>query len=264
MKKMLVAVMVCVAATAAMGGGVAFDARRGLLDDVQVVEEGRTNVVKQANLRAMWSMSAQERAAHWGYSDAEMARLYPGLGVEVGRAAIVCASESGGERQVTMLAGFNRLPRDKALWGLRLLLTGEARDLAMVAQFKNAVKDEAVKLARRKLFSEGKSFVTGKEGKNPLEPLVQPVITALNAPACAGLLEVMEGLGMDVTNGGLLPPVEAAYRQEAGKLAELTRRTREEVIAADSPRAQARLLLLLGVEGYNAFVKQFNAQLAQE
>jgi hypothetical protein len=261
---MLTAVMACVAATAAMGGGVAFDARRGLLDEVRVVEEGRTNIVKQANLRAMWSMSAQELAAHWGYIDAEVARLCPGMPVEPGRVAVMCGIERRQSLDASMMPHFGGLPRERAVWALRLLLAGDVKSLTMVAQHKNIVKDEAVKLARRKLFSQGKSFVPGKDGRNPLEPLVQPVITALNAPACAGLLEAMESLGMDATNGGVLPPVEAAYRQEAGKLAELTRKTRNEVIAEDAPRAQARLLLLLGVEGYNAFVKQFNAQLAKE
>jgi hypothetical protein len=124
-----------------------------------------------------------------------------------------------------------------------------------VAALKEVVKKHAVQQARLRLFAQGKTPVA-KDGDNPLTVLVEPVIAALNAPACAGLNEAMAAIGItDLTDGGVLP---AFVPPDTKRFGELIEAAKQAVVATGDPLAQGQLLLLVGVDGYNGFVRQFN------
>ena len=133
---------------------------------------------------------------------------------------------------------------------IRLLLAPEPASLADVQTMKAAVKARAVRLARQGLRAEGKSFVV-KNGVNPLEVKVRPVIDALNAQECAGLEAAFRGLGstvQDVDRSGLAP---------------LTVGWRAKILSGEMGGAEAaarlgKIALVMGADGYNRFVDEFN------
>jgi hypothetical protein len=126
---------------------------------------------------------------------------------------------------------------------------------AEVAALKEVVKKHAVQQARLHLFAQGKTPVA-KDGNNPLTAVMAPVIAGLNGPACAGLIDALAGIGItDLTDCGALP---AFVPPDAKQIGELTESARQAVVTTGEPLAQGQLLLLLGVDGYNAFVRQFN------
>ena len=260
MKGMLVAVVCLVAGVSV---GATFEPKRGLTDAETVVAAGKTNVIAAANLAALRAMTPPERVAQWAYLDAEMARLAPGTGVETRRAFFNDFMQGGwsdgwtqfGPRVALGIGSGTRLNALGMASVVRMLAACEPMPVAFVTTFKERVKAYGISLARRKMFAAGVPFTVGKDGKNPLEATVGPVVTALNAPGCRGLVEAFGGLGADLTDGGLLP---AFQTPDAAQLETMTADAQAAVVAADNPTRQGQLLLLLGVDGYNAFVKRFN------
>ena len=115
---------------------------------------------------------------------------------------------------------------------------------------KKAIKERAVTLARTKLRADGKSFVV-KNGVNPLVVMVQSVVTALNAPECAG--------------------VEAALRDLGSTVQDIDRKVLRELVAAWQPRMMSgemgpaevnqvlgKIAVALGPDAYNRFVDAYN------
>jgi hypothetical protein len=133
---------------------------------------------------------------------------------------------------------------------IRLLLAVEPASVADVQTMKTAVKARAVRLARQGLRAEGRSFVV-KGGVNPLEVKVRPVIDALNAQGCAGLEAAFRGLGstvQDVDRSGLVP-LTSEWR---------TKIMSGEMGGADSAARLGKIALVMGADGYNRFVDEFN------
>jgi hypothetical protein len=229
--------------------GQTFDPARGLREPEKVVVAGKTNLVAEANMRAFYSMTVQERAAQWPYLDKQLVTTN-GPGLERMRAAFV----QNVERKTSLGAGL--IPGlCRPVCATRILASCGRVSLADVAVLKEVVKKHAVQQARLHLFAQGKTPVA-KDGVNPLTVVMDPVIAALNGPACAGLIEALAVIGItDLTDGGVLP---AFVPPDAKQIGELTESARQAVVATGESLAQGQLLLLLGVDGYNAFVRQFN------
>jgi hypothetical protein len=231
-----------------MAWGQTFDPKRGLREPEKAVANGVTNMIVDANTKALHKMTVPERAAIWPYVDKELSSM--GMGTERMRAAFIQAMEREKNVGADYLAG-----RCRPVCAIRILASCGRVTPGEVAVYKEIVKKHAVQQARLKVFGEGKTLVS-KGGANPLAGLVEPVITALNGPACAGLIEAMAALGVtDLTENGELP---AFVKPGAVEIEAMTAAARQAVVATGSPAAQGQLLLLLGVDGYNAFVKQFN------
>ena len=133
---------------------------------------------------------------------------------------------------------------------LRCLVAPEGLTLNAAESFKKAVKERAVTLARIKLRADGKSFVV-KNGVNPLVAMVQPVVTALNAPECAG--------------------AEAALRDLGSTVQDVDRKALREMVAGWQPRMMSgemgpaevnqvlgKIAVALGPDAYNRFVDGYN------
>jgi hypothetical protein len=118
-----------------------------------------------------------------------------------------------------------------------------------VDAWKNVIQKAAVKGIKRKLREQGRSFVT-KNGISPVEVYLTRLNTALNAPRFAGLNEWLADLGyVERIDLSSLPS-----EKEVSTL-------KEAVLFGDSPfNASTKNLLYvcLGVDGYNAFVKEYN------
>lgn len=248
MKSMTLVAMVAGVLAAGAAVGQTFDPNRGLFAYGTVVVDGKTNVIEKANLVALRNMSWPERAKQWSYLDKVNEHRVEG-GLEIRRIKLVNLM-SGSDAAFTPIY----VP---AVSAVRILVAGEHMPPWDVLTYKEIAKKFAIENARKKLFLEGKSFVV-KNGVNPLSPLVDPVITALNAPACTGLIEALAAIGVtDLTDGGKLPEFTPP---DAKKIAEMTEAAKTTVVtgASTDPGWQGQLLVLLGVDGYNAFVKQFN------
>jgi hypothetical protein len=133
---------------------------------------------------------------------------------------------------------------------VRLLLAPEPMGLKESERAKQAIKERAVKLARVKLREEGGSFVV-VDGVNPMVERVAPVVQALNAPACTGLEGALRGLGVDMADAG------------RGTLLELAAGWREKMLlgemsGSDMAGLLGKLAVVLGPDGYNAFVDEYN------
>jgi hypothetical protein len=229
--------------------GQTFDPARGLREPEKVVVAGKTNLIAEANMRAFYNMTVQERAAQWPYLDKQLVTTN-GPGLERMRAAFV----QNVERKTSLGAGL--VPGlCRPVCAIRILASCGRVSLADVAALKEVVKKHAVQQARLHLFAQGKTPVS-KDGVNPLTVVMDPVIAALNGPACAGLIEALAVIGItDLTDGGVLP---AFVPPDAKRIGELTDSARQAVVATGDAGAQGQLLLLLGVDGYNGFVRQFN------
>lgn len=133
---------------------------------------------------------------------------------------------------------------------VRLLLAVESLDLRGAERLRDAVKWNAVRLARHQLREEGLSFVM-VEDVNPLEDRVRPVVDALNAPGAEGLEAALRGLGAEVAD---------ADRTALGRQGDAWR---ERILLGDmSPRDAegilGKLSVALGVDGFNDFVTVYN------
>jgi len=133
---------------------------------------------------------------------------------------------------------------------VRCLLAAESMPLTEVEACKRVLKERAVPLARMKLRAEGKSFVV-KNGVNPLTDKVLPVVTALNAPECAGLEDALRGLGATVQD---------VDRQALRNLAAVwqPKMLSGEMGQPEAALALGKLAVVLGPDAYNQFVDVYN------
>lgn len=76
------------------------------------------------------------------------------------------------------------------------LLAPEPIDLYFVTSCKKRINSLTSAAARLYLRSNGKTFVVGTNGVNPVVELVQPVTDALNAPLCIGLEAALNNIGI--------------------------------------------------------------------
>ena len=120
-----------------------------------------------------------------------------------------------------------------------------------------AARSDVLKLVgpyiRRHLRSQGKSFIT-KDGVNPQQQLMDEVSACLNAPKFVGLQAKLAEIGLDIPVGSFddVTPSAAA-------LAAL----QDKIYYGDVPfddHLKGMLLFCLGTDGYNAFVKRYNAE----
>jgi len=122
-------------------------------------------------------------------------------------------------------------------------------DMAVFEQYKATLQRTATKTIKRRLRELGKSFVT-KNGVNPVEQYLTRLNTALNAPYFSGLNEWLEKLEYKerIDLSGLPVGQELSALKEA-------------VLYGDKPMSTKNktwLYVCLGVDGYNAFVKEYN------
>ena len=112
------------------------------------------------------------------------------------------------------------------------------------------IQRSAVIRIKTYLRSQGKSFVT-KNGINPCEKYIIALNTALNAPRFAGLDAWLKSVGCKGVDLSKLPSEE-----EVAKLKEDILYGRREMTS----RNESILYICLGIEGYNAFVKEYNGE----
>lgn len=113
---------------------------------------------------------------------------------------------------------------------------------------KKVVQMAATKQIRRWLRSQGKSFVT-KNGVNPCEEHLSALNAALNAPRLAGLNKWLKDFGCAEIDLSKLPDAAAVNA------------IKEAVLYGDTKMdsgISATLYVCLGVDGYNAFVREYN------
>lgn len=133
---------------------------------------------------------------------------------------------------------------------VRLLLATESLTLRDAERLREAIKWNAVRLARVQLREQGLSFVA-VDDVNPLEDRVRPVVDALNDAGAEGLEAALRGLGADVADVDR----RALLRQADA--------WRERILLGDmSPRDAegilGKLSVALGVDGFNDFVTVYN------
>ena len=144
---------------------------------------------------------------------------------------------------------------DCANW---LLLGAAFNFTGQVTHAKELIKRLSTPLAKRALRNKGKSFVsttaTNEAGVvtviNPIEQEMKPIVDALNAPKLAGLEAALAGIGVDVTS---------IVRDEA--IWDAITAEKDAVFYGEKvahPAADGGIILLLGPEGYNAWVKSYN------
>lgn len=128
----------------------------------------------------------------------------------------------------------------------------ECRYQAVVGYCQWIQSDKAVvKAIRKYLRSQGKSFVT-KDGVNPCEELMKELNAALNAPRFKGLNAWMEKVGFTARIDESQLPTE-----------EFVAQLKEDVLNGEKDMTENVAFVLkvnLGVEGYNAFVKEYNGE----
>lgn len=137
---------------------------------------------------------------------------------------------------------------------VRSLLSADALPPGLIGQMKQLVVASAIRYAKQTLAAAGKSFVTTNKGANPMEPLLRPVVTALDAPGFEGLRAALTAIGWTVNVSDLTPlPVGPARDAVIAQL-------QSRMVDADTPTPgdQGLLLKLLGTAAYNDFVAQFN------
>ena len=131
-----------------------------------------------------------------------------------------------------------------------LLMAVEPMAITDAESAKRAIKTRVVDMARASLRAEGKSFVM-KNGVNPLVAKVQPVVDALNAPACEGLEAALRGLGATIQD---------VDRTELKKVSDAWRAQimRGDVTGNEAARLLGKISVVLGSDGYNGFVDEYN------
>jgi hypothetical protein len=130
-----------------------------------------------------------------------------------------------------------------------LLLGGPVKSAADVEWAKTKIKTMAVPSLKRSLRVKGKSFVA-KDNVNPIEVEMKPVVDALNAPKLQGLEAALRGIGVEIADVERAPAIWDAI------IAEKTA-----IFYGDKPAHPTQdggIMLLLGPDGYNAWVKEFN------
>ena len=129
-----------------------------------------------------------------------------------------------------------------------LLLAPEAASMDDAILYKRLIKEKAIAYARKKLRLEGKTFVVGADGINPLTVKMQPVVDALNAPVCDGLELALRNLGANVPNVG-----RDSLRAQAGQW-------QEKIMYGDmSPILHlGKIMIYLGSTEYNIWANKYN------
>ena len=113
---------------------------------------------------------------------------------------------------------------------------------------RKCIQEAAVRVVKAHIRSQGKSFVT-KDGVNPCETYMAGLTEALNAPRFAGLDAWLKSIGRKGVDLSRMPS-----EADVAKLREDVLFGRKDM----DERNKAILYVCLGVEGYNAFVKEYN------
>jgi hypothetical protein len=217
------------------------------------------NGLSRPSLDRITAQMVQEDAANL----VEIVLAYPVAEREQFRAAVTKVAQT---RYATIpvfgdyfvdLTAMRGLPFMGEEWGaealIRVLLADERLLLVNAQKAKESLKRLAVRLAREKLRAEGRSFVM-KDGVNPLEALARPVVAALNAPECAGLEAAFRALGVEVAD-----QERGGVRASAGAW-----RAQIESGEATDVAFLGKIAVVLGPEGYNRFVDEYNTGKAGE
>ena len=114
--------------------------------------------------------------------------------------------------------------------------------------WKKNMQKVAVKAVKKYIRSQGRSFVA-KDGVNPCEAYMTALTAALNAPRFAGLDAWYKSIGLAGVDLSALPS-EAEVAQLRQDVLDGTKDMDE--------RNKTILCVCLGVDGYNAFVKEYN------
>ena len=130
-----------------------------------------------------------------------------------------------------------------------LLNGGSAKPTPDVANAKRYLIATLEKKVKRSLRAAGKTFVT-RDGINPVEVLMKPVIDAMNAPKLEGIEAAIEALGVNV-------PKSVRDNSVWADIATRMNGIMQGDLPADS-RSDGAIIILLGPDGYNAWVKEFN------
>lgn len=133
---------------------------------------------------------------------------------------------------------------------IETLLAPEVVAATVITQLKNAIAARLVPAATTKLGKERKSFVT-KNGKNPLEDAIAPALSALNAPLCSGLEDELRKLGIAVDADIDRAPLQAWADARVDEL------WAGKTFGDD---VFARLVVVLGVDGFNDLKARYNGE----
>lgn len=134
------------------------------------------------------------------------------------------------------------------------LVDGRCRrqyDYGTIERLRKAIQTAGVRVTKKYLVSQGKSFVT-KDGVNPCEGIMTELNTALNAP-------YFEGLNAWLTKMGVAASIDVSKLPTAAAVQQL----RTDILNADHDMVRTDEFILkvcLGVDGYNAFVKRYNGE----
>jgi hypothetical protein len=139
-----------------------------------------------------------------------------------------------------------------------LLMGGVNKSTSGTQVTKQRIIVQAVSYAKLSLRSKGKSFVsqitTNSSGVkvviNPVDQEMKPVVDALNAPKLVGLEAALTAIGVDV-NG--IVRNEAIWNSIESEKDAIFYGTKD-----PHPSLDGGTILLLGPEGYNAWVKIYN------
>lgn len=126
--------------------------------------------------------------------------------------------------------------------------------LTRVGWGKKDLSDVALFEIKRTLRKQGKSFVAAEGQANPVEKPMADFVSALDAPRFAGLKEWCDEWCPEASQYAV---ALAAVLPSQGKVSDL----QDAILTGDAKfddESKGTLLLCLGVEGYNSFVKEYN------
>ena len=174
------------------------------------------------------------------------------------RAVLGRCKAFGAKARADMLAtcGYDAENWTPVLWPgeagyLNYAMQAAAAGTANAASVRSGILNAAIVPARRKVRAEGGSFV-GKEGAKLVKAKLDALAAELNAPRFGKAGELLKELGIEVEwefiQGRILPEKEVAE-------------VRTKLMDGEIPFGwdlQNRLCVAMGVDGYNAFVKEYN------
>lgn len=114
---------------------------------------------------------------------------------------------------------------------------------------KSKIISLAVKVVKRRLREEGKTFIVGADGKNPVQDACDALTAALNAPK-------MAGLGAWVERWTDTKWQEPKWMSDAD-----VEKLKDDVFYGQipfTPNVKSALCANIGVDAYNAFVEKYN------
>jgi hypothetical protein len=115
---------------------------------------------------------------------------------------------------------------------------------------KKYIMDQSLPLIRRTLRAQGKTFVIGADKVNPMQPYMDRISVALNAPCCKGLEGELTAIGVVIPNPMNWSAVTASVTAWQDKLMN----DGEGLGSGWANRAKT----VLGVQGYNDFINVYN------